>query len=182
MDPVSDIALMEQVQSGDIDKLGLLYQRYKKVLFAYFYRMTCCASTSEDLVQNVFHRILLYHKQFRNEGKFTSWMFSIAHNVFIDSTKKKRRLVYTDDFSQWEASNESSVEDHVEQKEKQVLIKKAMDQLTPEQRETLVLSLYHGLKYREIAEIFNVAEGTIKARIFRAMKSMKVIFAKMESC
>ncbi len=181
MDPISDIALMEKVQSGDVDKLGLLYQRYKNMLHAYFYRMTCCASTSEDLVQNVFHRILIYRNQFRNEGKFSSWMFTIAHNVFIDSVKKKNRLVYTDDFSRWEAQDESSVEDQIEQNEKQVQIKRAMEQLTPEQRETLVLSLYHDLKYREIAEILNVAEGTIKARVFRAMKSMKVIFAKMES-
>ena len=77
MDSFSDNVLMQKVQSGDLDKLGLLYQRYKKILFAYFYRQTCIAATSEDLVQNVFHRILIYRKQFRNEGKFSSWMYSI---------------------------------------------------------------------------------------------------------
>lgn len=60
MNSISDNVLMVKVQSGESDKLGLLYQRYRKILFAYFYRLTSKAVTSEDLVQNVFHRILIY--------------------------------------------------------------------------------------------------------------------------
>ena len=95
MNSLSDNVLMVKVQEGDLDKLGLLYQRYKKILFGYFYRQTCLAAISEDLVQNVFFRILKYRKQFRNEGKFTSWMYSIAHNVFIDHVRKQKGIEYS---------------------------------------------------------------------------------------
>ena len=181
MDAISDNVLMENVQSGDVDKLGLLYDRYKKILFAYFYRQTTIAETSEDLVQNVFYRILKYRRQFRNEGKFSSWMFTIAHNVFIDHLKKKKRIEYTDDLSNWDIPDTYRLDDHIEKREQQQILRKAIGQLSDEQRETLILSRYHDLKYREIAEILNCSEGTIKVRIFRAINNLKKIYAKMEN-
>jgi RNA polymerase sigma factor (sigma-70 family) len=172
---------MQKVQAGDLDKLGLLYQRYKKTLFAYFYRQTCGAATSEDLVQNVFQRMLLYHKQFRNEGKFTSWMYSIAHNVFIDYLRKKKRIEYFDDLIQWDLPDDNDLEKNILKKEQQNILRNAINQLSQEQRETLILSRFHDLKYREIADILNVSEGTIKVRIFRAMNNLKKIYSKMEN-
>ena len=171
---------MQQVQAGDLDKLGLLYQRHKKTLFAYFYRLTCLVETSEDLVQNVFQRILIYHKQFRNEGKFTSWMYSIAHNVFMDYLRKKKRVEYSDDLTQWDIPDDKNLDEDILKKEQHKILKNSIEQLSQEQRETLILSRFHELKYREIAEILNVSEGTIKVRIFRAMKNLKKIYAKME--
>ena len=181
MDSFSDNVLMQKVQAGDLDKLGLLYQRYKKKLFAYFYRLTCVAATSEDLVHNVFQRILTYHKQFRNEGKFSSWMYSIAHNVFMDNVRKQKGITYSDDLTKWDVQDDIDLDENILKKEQQEILENAIKQLNPEQRETLVLSRYHELKYREIAEIFNVTESTIKVRIFRAMKNLKKIYANMEN-
>ncbi len=181
MNSFSDNVLMLKVQAGDLDKLGLLYQRYKKKLFAYFYRLTCVAASSEDLVQNVFQRILIYRKQFRNEGKFKSWMYSIAHNVFLDYVRKQSRIEYSDDLEKWDVLEENGLEEQILQKEQSEILENAIKQLNQEQRETLVLSRFHELKYREIAEILNVSEGTIKVRIFRAMKNLKKIYAKMEN-
>jgi RNA polymerase sigma factor (sigma-70 family) len=181
LESISDNVLMQKVQAGDVDKLGLLYQRYKKTLFAYFYRLTNIAATSEDLVQNVFQRILLYHKQFRNDGKFTSWMYSIAHNVFIDYLRKKKRIEYSDDLTQWDLPDDNDLDENILKKEQQNILRNAINQLSQEQRETLILSRFHDLKYREIADILNVSEGTIKVRIFRAMNNLKKIYSKMEN-
>ena len=172
---------MLKVQAGDLDKFGLLYERYKKKLFAYFYRLTCVAASSEDLVQNVFQRMLIYRKQFRNEGKFTSWMYSIAHNVLLDHLRKQSRIEYSDDLEKWDVQEENDLEEKILQNEQYKILENAINQLSHEQRETLILSRFHELKYKEIAEIFNVSEGTIKVRIFRAMKNLKKIYAKMEN-
>lgn len=172
---------MTKVQAGDLDKLGLLYQRYKKILFAYFYRQTCVAATSEDLVQNVFQRILVYRKQFRNEGKFTSWMYSIAHNVFIDHIRKQKRIEYSDELTKWDVQEDNNLDENILINEKKQILEKAIKQLSQEQREALVMSRYQELKYREIAEILKVSEGTIKVRIFRAVNNLKKICAKMEN-
>jgi len=181
LNSISDNVLMEEVKSGNVDKLGLLYGRYKKILFAYFYRQTCRAEVSEDLVQNVFYRILKYRKQFRNEGKFSSWMYAIAHNVFIDHLKKKKRIEYSDDVEDVDIPDTYGLEDQIEKNEQQQLLKKAIGQLSDEQRETLVLSRYHELKYKEIATILNCTESTVKVRIFRAINNLKRIVVKMEN-
>lgn len=181
MESVSDNALMEKVKSGDVDKLGMLYDRHRKMLFGYFYRQTCAPEASEDLVQNVFYRILKYSQQFRNEGKFSSWMYSIAHNVFLDHLKnQKKRREYSIDGLKQNMPDPSYHDDHSEQFERQELLEKVMGQLSDEQREVLILSRYHDLKYKEIAEIVNCTEGTVKVRIFRALNHLRKIYTRLE--
>jgi RNA polymerase sigma factor (sigma-70 family) len=181
LESVSDNVLMEKVKSGDVDKLGMLYDRHKKMLFGYFYRQTCVPETSEDLVQNVFYRILRYRQQFRNEGKFSSWMYSIAHHVFLDHLKnQKKRKEYSIHGLKSDTKEPSYDDDHSEQFERRELLEKAMGQLSDEQREALILSRFHDLKYKEIAEIVNCTEGTVKVRIFRALDQLRKIHARME--
>jgi len=180
LNSISDNDLMEKVKSGDVDRLGLLYTRYRKILFGYFYRLTCKRSISEDLVQNVFYRILKYRKQFRNEGKFSSWMYAIAHNVFADHLKKKKRFEYSADLSKYDIPDPCSLDDLIDQNEQQHIMKRAIGQLSDKQRETLILSRYHKMKYREIAEIMDCTVGTIKVRIFRALNNLREIYSKME--
>ncbi len=70
MQELTNNVLMLKVKSGDLDKLGLLYERHKKRLFGFFYKMNSDASLSEDLVQNVFVRMLKYKHTFTGEGSF----------------------------------------------------------------------------------------------------------------
>src|SRR6188768_891338 len=81
---------MLKVKDGDLDRLGLLFERYKKPLFGFFYGMNKDAELSEDLVQNVFFRILKYRYLFRGEGDFRTWMFHIARNVSHDHYRKNK--------------------------------------------------------------------------------------------
>ena len=67
---------MLQVREGDLNKLGLLYERYKKVLFAFYYHQNRNAQVSEDLVQNVFYRVLKYRHGFRGDGVFKVCFFT----------------------------------------------------------------------------------------------------------
>jgi len=90
LNALDDNMLMLKVKEGDLDKLGLLFERYKKPLFGFFYGMTRDSELSEDLIQNVFFRILKYRYLFRGEGDFKTWMFHIARNVSHDHFKKNR--------------------------------------------------------------------------------------------
>jgi len=171
---------MLQVKTGDVDKLGLLYERYNKILFGFFYRLCGRQQTSEDLVQNVFFRILKYKDKFRNEGKFSTWMFHIAHNVNADHYRKNRRIDYTDDLTKLDKREDVKTEEDIIKNEQIGLLKKAMENLSSEQREVLVLSRFHDLKYREIGEILKCSEGAVKVRIFRALESLREIYSSME--
>ena len=179
LDSISDNAIMDQVKSGDLPRLGILYERYNRILFGYFYRLTCHAETSEDLVQNVFFRILKYRATFRNEGKFSTWMFHIAHNTTSDYFRKNKKSEYYVDPSELETHNIYDEEDLIK-KERLRLLEKALHRLDHDMRELLILSRFKELKYREIAEILNCTEGAVKVRIYRAIRELRKIYSEME--
>ena len=176
----SDNALMGEVRSGDLDKLGQLFERYKAALFGYFYRNTHSVEISEDLVQTVFLRILKYKSRFTGDGKFTTWMYHIAHNVFTDHFKKNNSKANTDRVSRTEPEDCETAERLLQKGERLQLIEKALYCLREDQREILVLSRYEGLKYKEISKILGCSEGAVKARIFRAITQLKQIYTELE--
>src|SRR5450631_1324620 len=74
LDTLSDNALMLKVKNGDIDKMGLLYERYHRLLFRFLFNMTRQKELSEDMVQNIFLRMLKYPEGFMGFGEFKMWM------------------------------------------------------------------------------------------------------------
>ena len=171
---------MLNVRSGDIDKLGLLFERYKESLFGYYYRITRDIEISEDLVQTVFLRILKYRSKFSGDGKFSTWMYFIAHNVYSDYLKKNNSYQLSADCPLAESVNYITAEKLVLEKESVQRIQKALDLLSNDQREILILSRYQGLKYKEIGEILNCSVGAVKVRVFRAIMNLKQIYGKLE--
>lgn len=184
MNSTSDKALMMKVKRGDLDKLGLLFERYNRPLFSFFYRMCKDCDLSEDLVQSVFERILKYRETYTGNGKFTTWMFSIARNAHIDHYRKEKRSelpVEIDEERLEAAEDESVVIDQKEQKKN--LLEIALDRLDEDKREIIILSRYEGLKYKEIADILDTTEGAIKVKMFRAMKELKDLVTTLsEEC
>ena len=179
MESGSDNSLMLKVRSGDLDKLGLLFERHKAPLFGYFYRIIGDAQISEDLVQNVFLRILRYRSRFAGEGKFSTWMYHIAHNVYADHFKKHGT---ERDCPELPVALEDceTPEGRILKDERLRLAEEALSQLNADQRELLVLSRYQGLKCREIAQILGCSVGTARVRVFRAITSLKQVYAELE--
>lgn len=174
---------MLKVKEGEVDQLNLLFERYHRILFSFFYNMSQNVQLSEDLVQNVFVRILKYRYRFRGEGDFKAWMFHIAKNVHFDHYRKKR-ITTTDSIEDWQDQiqdqNPISSQLLIEQ-EKMNLLKQALQQLDSEKREIIVMSKLEGLKYHEIANILGTTEGNVKVKVFRAMKALKAICQKLDT-
>ena len=180
MESGSDNALMLKVCAGDVDKLGLLFERHKTALFGYFFRTTRRAEISEDLVQTVFLRILKYRSQFGGDGKFATWMYHIAHNVCADHFKKHRPPLDADHLPAVTSMDCETAEGRMLEDERLRMVEEALFQLSAEQREILVLSRYQGLKYREIGQIFGCSVGAVKVRVFRAIVSLRQVYAELE--
>jgi RNA polymerase sigma-70 factor (ECF subfamily) len=177
----SDDELMIRAKNGDLDKLAVLYERYSRALFAFFFKITLNSQASEDLVQTVFFKIIKYRDRFRvEEGSFVAWMFRIAHNANIDhfhSLERSRNEIRIGEAKIY--SDEDPDRDFFK-KESSRRMKEALGLLTGEQREVLILSRYQGLKYEEIAEILKCRVGTVKARVFRAMERLRRIYSRLE--
>lgn len=172
---------MIKVKDGDLDKLGLLFERYKKPLFGFFYGLTKDSELSDDLVQNVFFRILKYRYLFRGEGEFKTWMFHIARNVKHDHYRKSK-WKGRDSLENWEErlSTHENRDTEFHHDESMQLLTMAMDRLTEDKREILLLSKFQDKKYREIAEILGCTEGAVKVKVFRALQDLKEVFKKLE--
>jgi RNA polymerase sigma factor (sigma-70 family) len=169
------------VKSGDLDKMGLLFERYHRALFAFLYHSTKQVALSEDLVQTVFYRLLKYRHTFGGDGEFRTWMYHIARNVLIDNAQKTQRMVYQPDVSVLGDKHFSvlAADVQLEQKQDSEAIHEALAQLSPEHREVLILSRFQELSYIEIAQVLNTSEGNIKVKVHRAMKELKRIYLKM---
>ncbi len=179
-DPFSDNHLMLQVEKGKLDHLGLLFERYHRLLFGFFYRMNQNAPISEDLVQNVFERILKYKHRFRGDGEFKAWMFQIARNVHSDHFRKKGNAP-KEALEDWQEDmiDASPRQDAMIMKKEEIdQLRKALQKLDPEKREILVLSKLQGLKYKKIAEMLDCTEGAVKVKVFRALKALREVMMK----
>ena len=165
---------MIKVQNGQTEALGLLYERYKRMLFSFFYQMTNEASQSEDLVQNVFYRVLKYKKQYQGKGTFKSWIFTIARNAFTDEYRKlkKKKTTVIDEYSNHFIEHENA-ETKIDKQERSELLQKALSSLNNEKRELIVMIKLNEMKYREVAEIMNMNESTVKVKVFRIMKELQ---------
>lgn len=171
---------MVKVRDGDLDKLGLLFERYKRPLYGFFYGMNKEQELSEDLVQNTFFRILKYRHLFRGEGDFRAWMFHIARNVNHDHHRKNK--MQKDDVDKWQErlghTENKSVE--MQQHDELSMLSMAMDRLPAEKREVLLLSKFQEKKYHEIGEILGCTEGAVKVKVFRALQDLKAIYKQLE--
>jgi RNA polymerase sigma-70 factor (ECF subfamily) len=166
------------VRDGDVAKLGILFERHHAKLYNFLVRVTNKRDSSEDLVQEVFFRILKYGHSFRGEAPFTVWMYQLARNAAADHFRKWKNESPLDETFDPPAPDPAP-DDILAQDEKSELLKLALARLPNEKREVLVLSRYQELKYEEIGAILNCPVGTVKARVHHALKDLRREYLKL---
>jgi len=181
LDSTSDNALMVKVKDGDLDKLGLLFERYHRRLFGFFYRLTFRYDVCEDLVQGVFERILKYRSTYNSNGEFSTWLFSIARNHLHDFYRKNGAdPVEHSGMDMDTVAGDSLVsEEQSEEGQESLLVRQALQKLDSDKRQVLILSRFEGFRYSEIAEILDCTEGVVKVRVFRALNELKDIITDL---
>lgn len=173
---------MLKVKEGEIRNLGLLYERYKKRLFGFFYQMNRDASLSEDLVQNVFIRVLKYKHTFHEESKFITWVFQIARNEMYDAFKKQKKQFHDNiETVSYQLNSDLNEQESIEKHEQNATLKKAILKLSKDKQELIVLSKLKELKYREVGEIIGCTEGAARTKVHRAMNDLKEIYLTLET-
>ena len=169
---------MQQVRNGDARKLGLLFERYQTPLFNFYLRMTGDRASSEDLVQDVFLRILRYRHTYQDGTAFCTWMYQIARNARFDHFRKRRAEVALDGTDEI-GSPAPSAADDLESKQEAALVHRALARLPHEKREVLVLSRFQNMKYDEIARILDCEVGAVKVRVYRALRDLRQIYSEL---
>jgi RNA polymerase sigma-70 factor (ECF subfamily) len=174
-----DEALMLQVRSGQTGLLAELFERHNRQVYGFFYRMTTNRELSEDLVQDVFLRILRYRETYAPQTSFAAWMYGIARNALIDHMRKRRPEAAWDDGTPDLQSPERPADEQLRAQQETALVQRALAALPADKREVLILSRYQELRYDEIGRILGCEPNAVKQRVFRAVKALGDRFAQL---
>ena len=173
---------MLAVRAGDLARLGDLFERYHLPLYGFFVRLTGQRTSSEDLVQLVFYRILKYRHTYRDEGKFSAWIYHLARRVAADYHRQHAIRPQTGESPH---DTESVVDLSPEPAESAArnddlaFMRTALDQLPLEQREIIVLHRFQNLGHEEIARLLDCSIGAVKVRAHRALGSLRDLFFRL---
>jgi RNA polymerase sigma-70 factor (ECF subfamily) len=169
---------MRLVQAGDTPQLAVLFERYHTGLFRYLLQVSRNRALSEDLVQEVFIRVLKYAGSYDPGLSFRVWLYRLARNCYFDSLRKQRADISSDEINEIR-SPEPIPEELAVQKQDTAFLREALEKMPDEKREILVLSRFHGLRYEEIAQILKCEIGTVKVRVYRALKELRENFCEL---
>ena len=169
---------MKQVQAGDTAQLAVLFERYHVPLFQYLVQLSRNRTLSEDIVQEVFFRVLKYAGSYDPSFAFKVWLYRLARNAYFDSVHKRRGEAPSGNLDELR-SEDPVPEEILTRKQDTWLLQEALQNLPAEKREILVLSRFHNLRYEEIAQILKCEIGTVKVRVYRALKELREKFCEL---
>jgi RNA polymerase sigma-70 factor, ECF subfamily len=175
---LTDEQAMLEVQSrGDHDAFAQLVERWQQPIRRLCMRMTGNEHRGEDLTQETFARVFASRHQYTNGRKFSTWMWRIALNLCYEEgrrTSQRRESLFDPSGDSCGAlvGIVGRPEEQAIDRERASLVRKALNGLSDQQRSIVVLREYEGLKYREIAELLELPEGTVKWRMAEALSQL----------
>ncbi|MET0464704.1 MAG: RNA polymerase sigma factor [Chitinophagaceae bacterium] len=168
MKNLTDEELMSRVAAGELDCMRVLFERYQAWIYNFLLQMVQNRDVSEDLTQSTFYKVMK-HRSSYNGSKFASWIFQIARNLCMDHFREaKQKMAPMDGIPE--------IADTVEDGDQLVELKKALLKLPEADREILIMSRFHGMKYLQIAEVLNSTEAAVKVRVHRAVKKLRTVY------
>lgn len=182
----TDLDLVERCLAGEDSAWESLVKVHTKRVYAICYRFTSSDTSAQDLTQDVFLRVFKTLKSFRaGEGSFVVWLTRLTRNLLIDHYRRSRmdRASDTieDQLPMLEAKQSLSRTDGIlAGREASELLQAALQKLSPELRETVILRDLEEMEYREIAQALNVPEGTVKSRLNRGRAELARILKRQK--
>jgi RNA polymerase sigma-70 factor (ECF subfamily) len=191
---VTDEALMTRYQRGDLGAFAVLVDRHKTPLFNFVLRQIKVPPTAQDLVQEVFLRIVESAGSFKHEAKFTTWAYTVARNLCIDHARKASHRRHASLDQQGGEGGEgpslgeqvadlhprASTDRGAMSNEIQVRVTTAVEALPNEQREVFLLRHVANLPFQEIADITGTSENTVKSRMRYALERLQEALTDFE--
>lgn len=181
----SDAELLKAFGKGEEKAFETLYNRYRNLLYGYLNNL-CCGNHSEadEVFEETWLKVIENAPKYRDEGKFSAWLFRIARNIFIDRLRR-----YKPEVALEKPELDAMLENHlsgisqskVEIDDIRQTLTRALADLPPEQREVFLLREEEMLSFREIAEIQACAVGTVLSRMRYALKNLRTFLTDIDS-
>lgn len=178
----ADQQVMARIREGDQEAVVTLVERYQHELTGFFYHLSWDQLIAEELAQDVFVNVYRSRERYQATAKVRTYLYRIAHNLWIDHLRRQKRHVSIDA----ELGDESlrlvdvlqapggEARDHEDRDELiRARIQEALTDLPEGQREVFILANNHGMKYQDISVTLGIPEGTVKSRMHNAVRSLR---------
>ncbi len=172
---VEDRDLIARARRKDVEAYNLLVSRWEKRVFNYLLRLVRDREDALDLSQDVFLKAYQNLGKLEDPGRFGPWLFRIAHNEAFSLLRKRRP---EDELA--EMGNGPS-RFRMFPVELSLTVQSALDRLSRDQREAVVLKIYQGFKFEEMAEVLECPVSTVKSRLYTALDLLKLALAPIET-
>jgi RNA polymerase sigma-70 factor (ECF subfamily) len=169
---VEDRDLIAKARRGHVDAYNVLVSRWEKRVFNYLLRLVSNREDAMDLSQDVFLKAYQNLKKLEDPAKFPGWLFRIAHNEAFSLLRKNRP---EGEIAGELSSGESS--GRMFPIELNLAVQSALGRLSDDQREAVLLKVYQGFKFEEMAEILSCPVSTVKSRLYTALDLLKQTLA-----
>ncbi len=180
-----ETSLVERCLAGDEAAWEELVRTYTRRIYGICYRFTAKESEAQDLTQEVFLRVYRTLKTFRStEGSLTTWLTRLTRNLLIDHYRRTRQQRLTDSIEdqlpvlEEQLAASARPDGMVAGREAGEILQAALQRLSPDLRETVILRDLQDMEYREISQVLNIPEGTVKSRLNRGRAEMARILRK----
>lgn len=179
---VEDADLIPQAARGGVEAYNLLVSRWEKRVYNYLLRITGNREDALDLAQDVFLKAYQNLRKLDDPGRFAPWLYRIAHNEAYSMFRKRRPEADVEELRPEETGTGITVGGHsVFPIELSLAVASALERLSPEQREAVVLKIYQGFKFDEMAEILCCPVSTVKSRLYTALELLKAELAPVKT-
>lgn len=169
-----EYALIQACQSGETHQFGKLYDRYIRRVYDFIYYKTLHKETAEDLTSQAFIKALKNIHQYKPEkGAFSAWLFGIARNLVTDHYRSLRPAQDIEDA--WDVSSPEDVERDAHARLQLAEVQAYLAELKPEQREVVMMRVWSGLSYQEIADALGKSEAACKMLFSRTIKELRKV-------
>ncbi len=173
--PDEEAEWIRAAQGGDRSAFARLVERYWDRLYRWLFHLTRDRHAAEDLTQETFLRALGAVKSFRPGSNFRAWVFRIGHNNFVNQKRAERRTKHQlpEDAAALEVNTaENAAENH----EVMEVVMRAVNDLPTDFRAALLLRVFEGMSFRQVADVLQTTEETARWRVFKArQRLMKVL-------
>lgn len=174
METYNEMLVLEQIRQGDSSAFKALVHEWQDNIHRFAYRFFYDEDDASEITQKTF--IKVYHNldQLEDPGKFGSWIYKIANNLCLDELKRAgRRKSSSLELVHHNGNEHTTPATHLEEKELGEWIQKALVTLPEEQRTVIILKEYEGFTFREISEILEISENTVKSRMYYGLTKMR---------
>lgn len=173
---VEDRDLIAKARRGNVDAYNLLVSRWEKRIFNYVFRLVGGREDAQDLTQETFLKAYQNLKKLDDAGRFAPWLFRIAHNEAYSLLRKHRPE------SEMPADiGHQGLQGRLYPVELKLAVRSALERLSADQREAVVLKIYQGFKFEEMAEVLDCPVSTVKSRLYTALDLLKTTLAPIDA-